>query len=296
MWLFCLFYSYYDLCLCSDIPSHTAAVIAAVLLLLLLAVAAVVYSRCHLNIKLWYRNSYGDYELNGETDAEVLLNTKDDAAVKSHLYVCVSLCHQTGNYMTPTSPMWATTMTGSLSTLFSNLTWKIKVSTKCISMTMTSYLVEVSLNCYFSFVFNCYGNILQNMNSQESHIKAAWSNHMTVPGYRTKPRGVLFSTLVKSADLKLYAGFFMVFIGQVKMEIWWSRFDMNIYTCLKVSKIEQVSFFIILRNTWWCSISFTITSLHLPLWKCFVEHDHHRKTFLLKKITITILEAKCEKC
>uniref|UniRef100_A0A667ZSR5 Single immunoglobulin and toll-interleukin 1 receptor (TIR) domain n=1 Tax=Myripristis murdjan TaxID=586833 RepID=A0A667ZSR5_9TELE len=45
-------------------PSHTAAVIAAIILLLVLATAAVVYSRCHLNIKLWYRDSYGDYELN----------------------------------------------------------------------------------------------------------------------------------------------------------------------------------------------------------------------------------------
>uniref|UniRef100_H2U6V5 Single immunoglobulin and toll-interleukin 1 receptor (TIR) domain n=1 Tax=Takifugu rubripes TaxID=31033 RepID=H2U6V5_TAKRU len=45
-------------------PSHTAAVVAAILLLLFLGVAAVVFSRCHLNIKLWYRNSYGDYELN----------------------------------------------------------------------------------------------------------------------------------------------------------------------------------------------------------------------------------------
>ncbi|XP_029289682.1 LOW QUALITY PROTEIN: single Ig IL-1-related receptor [Cottoperca gobio] len=45
-------------------PNHTAAVIAAIVLLLLLSVAAVVYSRCHLNIKLWYKNSYGDYELN----------------------------------------------------------------------------------------------------------------------------------------------------------------------------------------------------------------------------------------
>uniref|UniRef100_A0A3Q0RWN4 Anoctamin 9a n=1 Tax=Amphilophus citrinellus TaxID=61819 RepID=A0A3Q0RWN4_AMPCI len=45
-------------------PSHTAAVIAAIVLLLFLAVAAVIYSRCHLNIKLWYRNLYGDYELN----------------------------------------------------------------------------------------------------------------------------------------------------------------------------------------------------------------------------------------
>lgn len=48
----------------SDNPSHAAAVIAAVVLLLLLGVAAVLYSRCHLNIKLWYRNKYGDYELN----------------------------------------------------------------------------------------------------------------------------------------------------------------------------------------------------------------------------------------
>uniref|UniRef100_A0A3Q1JQZ0 Single immunoglobulin and toll-interleukin 1 receptor (TIR) domain n=1 Tax=Anabas testudineus TaxID=64144 RepID=A0A3Q1JQZ0_ANATE len=37
----------------SNSPSHTAAVIAAIILLL-----------CHLNIKLWYRNSYGEYELN----------------------------------------------------------------------------------------------------------------------------------------------------------------------------------------------------------------------------------------
>ncbi|TNN87040.1 Single Ig IL-1-related receptor [Liparis tanakae] len=48
----------------SNGPNHTSAVIAAVFLLLLLAVAAVVYSRCHLNIKLWYRNSYGAYEVN----------------------------------------------------------------------------------------------------------------------------------------------------------------------------------------------------------------------------------------
>ncbi|XP_023278258.1 single Ig IL-1-related receptor [Seriola lalandi dorsalis] len=48
----------------SNRPSHTGAVIAATVLLLFLAIAALVYSRCHLNIKLWYRNSYGDYELN----------------------------------------------------------------------------------------------------------------------------------------------------------------------------------------------------------------------------------------
>ncbi|XP_075883383.1 single Ig IL-1-related receptor [Nelusetta ayraudi] len=45
-------------------PNHTAAVIAAVVLILLLATAALVYSRCHLNIKLWFHNTYGDYEIN----------------------------------------------------------------------------------------------------------------------------------------------------------------------------------------------------------------------------------------
>ncbi|XP_061630660.1 single Ig IL-1-related receptor [Phyllopteryx taeniolatus] len=48
----------------SSSPSHTAAVTAAFVLLLLLAVAAILYTKCHLNIKLWYRNSYGDYEMN----------------------------------------------------------------------------------------------------------------------------------------------------------------------------------------------------------------------------------------
>ncbi|XP_077453308.1 single Ig IL-1-related receptor isoform X2 [Stigmatopora argus] len=48
----------------SNSPSHTAAVTAAFIILLLLSIAAVVYTKCHLNIKLWYRNAYGDYEIN----------------------------------------------------------------------------------------------------------------------------------------------------------------------------------------------------------------------------------------
>lgn len=44
-------------------PSHTAAVIGAIVLLILLGVTALVYVKCHLNIKLWYKNIYGDYEL-----------------------------------------------------------------------------------------------------------------------------------------------------------------------------------------------------------------------------------------
>uniref|UniRef100_A0A8C1DE01 Single immunoglobulin and toll-interleukin 1 receptor (TIR) domain n=2 Tax=Cyprinus carpio TaxID=7962 RepID=A0A8C1DE01_CYPCA len=44
--------------------SHTGAVVASVVLLLVLALAAVVYTKCRLNFKLWYRNIYGEYELN----------------------------------------------------------------------------------------------------------------------------------------------------------------------------------------------------------------------------------------
>lgn len=72
---FCFWY------LCPGSPSHTGAVIAAVILLLFLALAAVIYSRCHLNIKLWYKNSYGDYELNGETSLEIKLRCRTDIFV-----------------------------------------------------------------------------------------------------------------------------------------------------------------------------------------------------------------------
>ncbi|XP_072291800.1 single Ig IL-1-related receptor-like [Eucyclogobius newberryi] len=44
-------------------PNHTAAVIGAVVVLALLGIAALVYVKCHLNIKMWYKNIYGDYEL-----------------------------------------------------------------------------------------------------------------------------------------------------------------------------------------------------------------------------------------
>ncbi|XP_051545077.1 single Ig IL-1-related receptor-like isoform X2 [Myxocyprinus asiaticus] len=45
-------------------PSHTGAVMASVVLLVVLALAAVVYSKCQLNFKLWYKDIYGEYELN----------------------------------------------------------------------------------------------------------------------------------------------------------------------------------------------------------------------------------------
>ncbi|KAK7892121.1 hypothetical protein WMY93_024084 [Mugilogobius chulae] len=44
-------------------PSHTGAVIGAIVVLVMLGLAALVYIKCHLNIKMWYKNLYGDYEL-----------------------------------------------------------------------------------------------------------------------------------------------------------------------------------------------------------------------------------------
>lgn len=44
-------------------PSHSAAVIGAIVVLVLLGATAFVFIKCHLNIKLWYKNIYGDYEL-----------------------------------------------------------------------------------------------------------------------------------------------------------------------------------------------------------------------------------------
>lgn len=45
-------------------PNHTAALIASMILLLVLTTSAILYSTCHLNIQLWYRNVKGDHELN----------------------------------------------------------------------------------------------------------------------------------------------------------------------------------------------------------------------------------------
>ncbi|XP_066556914.1 single Ig IL-1-related receptor isoform X2 [Amia ocellicauda] len=44
--------------------SHTAAVLAAFVLVLTLLLATVIYIKCRLNLKLWYKDSYGEYEMN----------------------------------------------------------------------------------------------------------------------------------------------------------------------------------------------------------------------------------------
>lgn len=134
------------MCVFSDSPSHTAAVIAAIFLLLLLGIAAVVYSRCHLNFKLWYKNSYGDYELNGEacrSDVR-LFSCRSISLSFCFLSVCLCLlCPQMENYTMPISLMSTMIMTGSSSTLSSNLIWRIKMGTRCTSMTTISCLTLV---------------------------------------------------------------------------------------------------------------------------------------------------------
>ncbi|KAK1789892.1 hypothetical protein P4O66_015764 [Electrophorus voltai] len=46
-----------------DFPSHIGPVVASVVLFLVLVLVALIYSKCHLNFKLWYKNLYGDYEM-----------------------------------------------------------------------------------------------------------------------------------------------------------------------------------------------------------------------------------------
>ncbi|XP_062855422.1 single Ig IL-1-related receptor [Trichomycterus rosablanca] len=45
-------------------PNHIGAMVASIVLFVVFVLTAVVYTKCHLNFKLWYKNSYGDYEMN----------------------------------------------------------------------------------------------------------------------------------------------------------------------------------------------------------------------------------------
>ncbi|XP_046714525.1 single Ig IL-1-related receptor isoform X2 [Silurus meridionalis] len=59
-------------------PSHTGAVLASLVLFIMLVLAAVVYSKCHLNFKLWYKNTYGEYELNDGKIYDAYISYIDD--------------------------------------------------------------------------------------------------------------------------------------------------------------------------------------------------------------------------
>lgn len=179
---------------CSDTPSHTAAVIAAIVLLLLLGVCALVYSKCHLNIKLWYKNTYGDYEHNGETHAELTqgCNTAVQTKVLTPPVCCFASLHpQMGSYMMPISPLSTMTTTGSLSTLFSNLTWKIKTGTRCTSMTMISFQALVRLHSYTSGWFS----VKQTFSSLSCLASFIYFVFVTISGVIYRSKLLLFNEL-----------------------------------------------------------------------------------------------------
>ncbi|XP_074086786.1 single Ig IL-1-related receptor [Macrotis lagotis] len=48
----------------TDPAGHVLAVLASLLVLLVLLVAALLYVKCHLRVMLWYRDKYGDVEMN----------------------------------------------------------------------------------------------------------------------------------------------------------------------------------------------------------------------------------------
>lgn len=50
----------------AEVAGHVSAVLAALLVLALLVLLAGLYVRCRLSLRLWYRNRYGELELNGE--------------------------------------------------------------------------------------------------------------------------------------------------------------------------------------------------------------------------------------
>lgn len=50
----------------AEAAGHVPAVLAALLVLVLLVLLAGLYVRCRLNMLLWYRNHYGELEINGE--------------------------------------------------------------------------------------------------------------------------------------------------------------------------------------------------------------------------------------
>ncbi|XP_069757208.1 single Ig IL-1-related receptor isoform X2 [Narcine bancroftii] len=48
----------------ADIASHVPAVLGALLVLIALLLAGLLYVKCRLDLRLWYRNKYGEFEVN----------------------------------------------------------------------------------------------------------------------------------------------------------------------------------------------------------------------------------------
>lgn len=49
----------------AEAARHVSAVLAAILVLVLLLLLAMIYVKCRLNMLLWYRDRYGELEING---------------------------------------------------------------------------------------------------------------------------------------------------------------------------------------------------------------------------------------
>lgn len=98
---------------------HVPAVLAALLVLVLLVLLAVLYVQCRLNVLLWYRDRYGELEINGEL--EVTPQWEQSPVVRGGhtAFPMLSLLRespQMGSCTTPTSPTPLPPMTESSST------------------------------------------------------------------------------------------------------------------------------------------------------------------------------------
>lgn len=114
----------------AEAAGHVPAVLAALLVLALLVLLAGLYVRCRLSVLLWYRNRYGELEINGEPPGkgtEVVAplgkaspvpgaRPRAEPSPALHPPTFPRGSPQMGSCTTPTSPMPPPRMTESSST------------------------------------------------------------------------------------------------------------------------------------------------------------------------------------
>lgn len=99
----------------AEAAGHVPAVLAALLVLVILVLLAVLYIQCRLNVLLWYRDRYGELEINGEP--EVTPHWEQPPTVwGSHMLSLLHGSPQMGSCTMPTSPTPLPPMTVSSST------------------------------------------------------------------------------------------------------------------------------------------------------------------------------------
>lgn len=102
----------------AEAVGHVPAVLAALLVLVLLVLLAVLYVQCRLNVLLWYRDRYGELEINGEPEVFPLGTASHSLGAHTALPMLSLLCGspQMGSSTMPTSPTPLPPMTESSST------------------------------------------------------------------------------------------------------------------------------------------------------------------------------------